>query len=136
MKIDPANLRTIRNYARTNSIRADHVRHFVQLGKLTSVVVDGMHFIDIKKHPKPPDVPDAPLNGQPINDTFEQIYEVLLPRLNVLGEITTAEVAKLSPHPYTITSIAFRHIMKTMTEQGKAKMMCNGRYEILKPNKK
>ncbi len=136
MKIDPANLRTIRNYARANGIRSDHVRHFVNNGQLASVVIDGIHFIDIKKHPKPPAVPSAPLRGQPVNDTFDHIYEVLQPRLNQLGEITTAEVAKLSPHPYTITSIAFRDIMKTMKEQGKAKMMCNGRYEILKPNKR
>ncbi len=68
--------------------------------------------------------------------TYNEIYEALEPRLNQLGQIRTDDAWMLlrGRFSYNRITVAFRQIMLTMVEQGKAKKVLNGKYEIIAAN--
>lgn len=77
--------------------------------------------------------------------TFDDVYECLLDRLNVIGPITTREAFELTTGRvrtgrilagYQCITDNFRVIMDTMVEQRKAEKVDRGIWEIRKPNHK
>lgn len=70
--------------------------------------------------------------------SYEAIYDILEPRLNQLGEIRTEAAWQICRHKYGYATVtqAFRKIMLTMVEQGKAKKIKNGHYKIVARNVK
>lgn len=69
---------------------------------------------------------------------FNEIYDLLEDRLNQLGEIRTEAAWQICRHKYGYATVtqAFRKIMLTMVEQGKAKKIKNGHYKIVAANVK
>jgi hypothetical protein len=81
------------------------------------------------------------------HETFDNIYELLTERLNQIGPIRTRDAWKTccdaqkdldysDRHGYSTLTVAFRQIMETMVEQGKAEKIKNGEYNILRPNQR
>lgn len=68
----------------------------------------------------------------------DHIYEMLLPRLNQIGLITTNDAWEICKEfrGHETVSRAFRAIMATMIEQGKATRVSFTKWEILKANTK
>ncbi len=67
---------------------------------------------------------------------YSQIYDLLEPRLDQLGEIAIKDACEIVKWPYQMVRKVFKETMDTMVEQGKAEKVVNGRYKILKPNRK
>lgn len=64
----------------------------------------------------------------------EQIFDLLEPRLDKIGEITLAEVWKTIRYPYSDVARVFKRTLDAMVELKKAEMIVKGRYIIKKPN--
>lgn len=73
-----------------------------------------------------------------MTNAFEEVYEVIKPRLNMTGEIASKEVYESHTfsqgmHINTYRK-AFKSIMDLMCEQNKAMRLQSGIYKITKPN--
>jgi hypothetical protein len=72
--------------------------------------------------------------------TFDGIYNLLEPRLNVLGEIRANDAWHLckfrTKYGYNTITTVFRQVIYAMVEQGKAVKIRHGIYKIVKPNNK
>lgn len=71
-------------------------------------------------------------------ETFEDIYDMLEMRLNQLGDIQAKDAWHIcrGKHSYSVITVAFKGIMHTMMEQGKAEKVKNGHYRIIASNQK
>jgi len=69
--------------------------------------------------------------------TYELIMDKLEPRLNKLGEFTTAEAVEYVGTKYAYFTVQPIVLMalRGMVEQGKAIKLTKGRWRIIKPNK-
>ena len=71
-------------------------------------------------------------------DTFYEIYDLLEERLNQLGHICTNDAwiicREKTQRSYATICKVFRECMSAMVEQGKAEVVKEGQYKILKPN--
>lgn len=69
---------------------------------------------------------------------YEKVYDIIENRLNRIGEIRSGEVFDTckgrTHYGYVSIITAFREIMRTMVEQGKATQLKQGRWLIIKPN--
>ncbi|MES2428612.1 MAG: hypothetical protein V4560_16640 [Bacteroidota bacterium] len=53
-KVDILNLKSIKNYALKVSVTTSYIYKLIRENKLSSVDIDGVKFIDIKKYPSIP----------------------------------------------------------------------------------
>jgi hypothetical protein len=70
--------------------------------------------------------------------TFNEFYDLISDRLNQLGPISTGDIWAIYSDcfSYSYTTLAFRKIMLTMVEQGKAVADGKGKWIISKPNER
>lgn len=54
MKVETDNLQAVKNYAAKHSFSTSYIYRLIREDKLKSVVIDGVHFIDVKKFPELP----------------------------------------------------------------------------------
>jgi hypothetical protein len=52
MKVEINNLQTVKNYATAHDFTTSYIYKLIREGKLKSVEIDGVQFIDIKKNPE------------------------------------------------------------------------------------
>lgn len=57
MKVEIANLMTIKNYARKEDVTTSYIYKLIKEGKMNSFPIDGMQFIQVDKFPSIPVVP-------------------------------------------------------------------------------
>lgn len=74
-------------------------------------------------------------NIKQVEKDFETVYEKLIDRLDIPGQIKTADCFEMCGIPYPRYTVAFRKIMEIMVEQKKARKIMKGYYEILRANR-
>jgi len=75
-------------------------------------------------------------------ETFNEIYDLISPRLNVVGDVRTVEAWAIvngyeeNYYSFDVVCKVMRLCLFTMMEQHKAIKVQNGVYRILKPNER
>lgn len=54
MKFESGNLKTIKNFALSNGVTASYIYKMIKEGRMKSVSIDGIQFIDLQKFSKIP----------------------------------------------------------------------------------
>jgi gamma-glutamylcyclotransferase (GGCT)/AIG2-like uncharacterized protein YtfP len=106
----------------------NRIKELTKAGALIAAEIDRLLRIEQHKQPH--------YNSKKSERIYNDVYEILENRLNQLGEIRTDEAWKKCKYKfsYSAITVAFRKIMFTMVEQGKAEKIKNGHYRIIRSN--
>lgn len=54
MKIETTNLQTVKNYAANMGVTPSYIYKLIREGKMSSIIIDGVFFIEVKSYPNIP----------------------------------------------------------------------------------
>jgi hypothetical protein len=106
----------------------NRIKELTKAGALIAAEIDRLLRIEQRNKPH--------YNSDKTERIYNDVYEHMEQRLNQLGEIRTDEAWSIcqKQFSYSAITVAFRKIMLTMVEQGKAQKIKNGHYKIIRSN--
>lgn len=106
----------------------NRIKELTKAGALIAAEIDRLLRIEQRSQPHH--------NSDKSERILNDVYELMEPRLNQLGEIRTDEAWRTCQRKfsYSAITVAFRKIMLTMVEQGKAEKIKNDHYKITRSN--